>query len=72
MRSKYFAKGSLIPKNIKNRTYYNMKHWNMDLYDAFKEAVRSLYKDAPVELQEAFYHDDYRAYIPSAYLSEYL
>ena len=67
MAKTYFERGAIIPKPIRNRTYYNMKHYNMDLYDAFNEAVRALYHAAPKELQDAFYNNDYRAYIPSEY-----
>lgn len=72
MKSKYFAAGANIPKNIKNKTYHNLWYWHMDLYDAFNEAVRSLYQDAPEELQKAWYAGDLRAYIPSVYRPEYL
>lgn len=68
MKSKYFAQEANIPKSIKNKTYYNMRHWNVDLYDAFKEAVRDLYHEAPKELQDAWMEDDLRNYIPSAYI----
>ena len=69
---RYFKRGANIPKQIRNRTYYNMKHWRLNLYDAFNEAVRNLYHIAPEELQTAFYNSDYREYIPSEYVESAL
>ena len=68
MKSKYFATGADIPKRVKSRTYENMKVYRMGLYDAFKEAIEHWYDECPVELQEAWYTDNFRAYIPSAYI----
>lgn len=48
-----------------------MEKYNMDLYDAFKEAVRS-YSRPSVKMQLAYYYEDFREYIPSAYLPEFL
>ena len=67
-RKALFKRGADIPKQIRNRTYYNMKHYYLDLYDAFKEAVSALYHIAPKELQEAWYNEDFREYIPSEYV----
>lgn len=67
-RNSYFKRGAEIPKAIRNRTYYNMSHYYLDLYDAFQEAVRALYHLAPKELQDAWYHEDFREYIPSEYI----
>ena len=64
----YFKRGANIPKQIRNRTYYNMKHYNLDLYDAFKEAVRDLYSLADEALRNAWYYEDFREYIPSEYV----
>ena len=60
-----------VPKRIVERTRDNMNHYFMDLYDAFQEAVRS-YPKPSKELKDAFYYDDFRLYIPSAYLTEYM
>lgn len=67
-RKALFKRGADIPKAIRNRTYYNMKHYYLDLYDAFEEAVRALYHIAPKALQEAWYNEDFREYIPSEYV----
>lgn len=56
-----------VPKWIVNRTRDNMDRFNMDLNDAFQEAVRS-YPKPSKELAEAFYRDDFSEYIPSAYI----
>lgn len=72
MKSKYFAPGADIPKKIKRVVYHNLWYWHMDLYDALDEAVRNHFDDAPKELQDAFMKSDYRKYIPSVYLPEYL
>ena len=60
-----------VPKWIVERVRDNMNHWSLDLYDAFQEAVRA-YSKPSKELSAAFYADDFRAYIPSAYREEYL
>lgn len=60
-----------VPKRVKERTKWYMEKYFMDLYDAFKEAVRE-YEHPSKELEAAFMADDYREYIPSAYLPEYL
>lgn len=60
-----------VPKWIINRTRWYMEERMMSLSDAFIEAVRE-YPKPSKELRKAFYHDDFREYIPSAYLKEYL
>ena len=59
-----------VPKWVKERTrkYYNK--YSMSLYDAFKEAVRD-YSRPSAELYKAWYYDDFREYIPTAYLPKY-
>lgn len=64
------AQGKLVqnvPKWVRDRTaWYMTKYW-MDLHDAFHEAVRD-YKHPSKELQQAFMEENYRKYIPSAYV----
>ncbi len=60
-----------VPKRIMQRTKWYMEERFMGLYDAFKEAVRE-YPHPSKELHAAFMDDDYRDYIPSAYLPECL
>ena len=60
-----------VPKWVRNRTRENMDKHFMGLYDAFQEAVRA-YSRPSVKLSLAFYYDDFREYIPSEYLPEYL
>ena len=62
-----------VPQWIVMRTQENMEVYNMGLSDSFKEAIQNypgLVKGS--ELWKAFYYDDFRKYIPSAYLPEYL
>ena len=60
-----------VPARIKARCKWYMDKRFMGLYDAFREAVREYTKPSK-DLHDAFMADDYRAYIPSAYLPEYL
>lgn len=60
-----------VPKNILERTKENMEVYNLSLTDAFQEATRSLAKKG-TELWKAWYYDDFRKFIPSVYISEYL
>jgi len=60
-----------VPKWIKDRTRENMEDYNMCLSDSFQEAVRSYPKlKKGSELWKAWYYDDFRLYIPSAYRPE--
>ena len=58
-----------VPARVKARCKWFMEARFMGLYDAFKEAVRE-YPKPSKELNAAFMADDYRAYIPSAYIQE--
>ena len=60
-----------VPKKIIERTAWYYEERNTDLYDSFKEACRDLAKIG-TELYDAFMTDDYRKFIPSEYLEEYL
>lgn len=60
-----------VPKKIKERTKENMEVYHLVLSDAFKEAVKELAKEG-TELYKAWYYDDFRKFIPSAYNTEYL
>ena len=58
-----------VPKWIRERTRENMEDFCMGLGDSFAEAVRNYPKLAKgSELWKAWYYDDFRLYIPSAYL----
>ena len=62
-----------VPKWIVDRTKENVEGYNMGIYDAFKEAVSSYPKlKHGSKLWEAWFYDDFRKYIPSAYMEEYL
>ena len=67
-----------VPKAVRDRTRENMDVYNMDLYDAFNEAVRECTvsrkssRGRSTELTEAWYFNDYRRFIPSAYNPMYL
>lgn len=56
-----------VPKAVRERTRENMDDFCMGLYDAFNEAVRECADGRSVELVKAWFHSDYRAFIPSAY-----
>jgi hypothetical protein len=60
-----------VPTVIKEKTRKYMDDEWLGLYDAFNEAVRE-YTRCSRELRKAFYTQDYRLYIPSAYIPEYL
>ena len=67
-----FKPGANIPTTIKRNTTYYMNKYHIDLHDAFKVACTYYHGTLPEELFNAWYHDDFREYIPSAYLPEYL
>lgn len=68
MRKTYFKKGMDIPKKVRSKTYYYMKKYNLCLYDAFDEAVRSTpASELPKELLEAWYFSNYRYYLENTY-----
>lgn len=39
-RQQVFKKGVDIPKSVRNKTYYNMRKYNLCSYDAFEAALR--------------------------------
>ena len=59
-----------VSKAVRERTRENMERYCMSLGDAFNEAVRA--KGRSKSLQLAFHCNDYREYIPSAYIPKYL
>ena len=61
-----------VPNAVVNRTKVNMNKYRMGLYDAFNEAVGAYGNKRSKYLSCAFLAGDYREYIPSAYLPEYL
>ena len=62
-----------VPKWIVERTRENIEVYNMCLSDSFAEAVRNYPKlKRGSELWKAWYYDDFRKYIPSAYRPETL
>ena len=60
-----------VSKKVRERTKENMDVYGMVLSDAFEEAAKT-YAKLGTELYNAWYHNDFRAYIPSAYQEEYL
>lgn len=60
-----------VSKKIRERTKENMEVYHMCLSDSFEEAVRELAKKG-TELWKAWYYSDFRKFIPSAYVQEYL
>lgn len=60
-----------VPKVVREATRVYMDEYDMSLADAFGEAVReNVHK--PTELFWAWYYGDFRKFIPSAYVEEYL
>ena len=69
------AQGNLVqncPKYIVKRVARNMTTYNLDLYDAFNEAMHAYANRLNKNMKLAFLSGDYREYIPSACLPEYL
>lgn len=69
------ADGELVkncPKWIVNRVAQNMLVYHLDLNDAFEEALRKYPKPLNKKLLVAWNCCDFREFIPSAYLPEYL
>lgn len=60
-----------VSKKVRKRTRENMDVYCMGLSDAFEEAAKT-YAKPGTELYKAWYHSDFRKYIPSAYRAEYL
>lgn len=60
-----------VPKAIMKRTQENMEVYHMDLADSFEDAAR-MYAKKGTELWNAWYYNDFRKYIPSAYREECL
>ena len=60
-----------VPKRIQDATLSYMSEYHMGLYDAFKDACCD-FAPKGSELYNAWYYDDFRKFIPSAYLEEYL
>lgn len=62
-----------VPRWIVERVRENMDVCSMGLFDAFDEAVRCYgLEKLGKQLYSAWYTQDYRKYIPSAYLPERL
>lgn len=60
-----------IPKEILHRVKENMETYNLDLSDALEDAARELaVKDSL--LWRAWYYNDYREFIPCAYIEKFL
>ena len=60
-----------VPERIKRKTAYLQKTYNMSLYDAFDDAVRTMTSDELHEFPDLFcawYNSNYRNYIPQAYI----
>ena len=60
-----------VSKKVRERTRENMDSDCMGLYDAFREAAFTYSKNG-TKLYKAWYHDDFREFIPSAYDPKYL
>lgn len=60
-----------VPKKVLERVKENMEEYHMLLSDAFEEAARELAKPGTL-LFKAWYHSDFREYIPGIYKEEYL
>ena len=62
-----------VPKIVIEMTRRGMEEYCLSLIDAFREAVREYPRlNHNSELYKAWYYDDYRRFIPSAYYPETL
>lgn len=61
-----------VPVKVRRVCKKYMDEYNMSLFDAFKEAVRDMKIPKDSELFKAWESYDFRRFIPSAYLPEYL
>ena len=71
---KYYSNDLIVKrvsKKVRERTRENMDIYCMNLSDAFKEAAFTYAKNG-TKLYKAWYHDDFREFIPSAYDPKYL
>ena len=60
-----------IPEEILDMVKENMETYNLDLLDALEEAARELVvKDSL--LWRAWFYNDYREFIPCAYIEKFL
>lgn len=60
-----------VPQKIRRQTKKYMEKYCMGLYDAFNIVCRE-YAEKGTELRAAWYTSDYRKFIPSAYIPEFL
>lgn len=60
-----------VDRKIRKETKENMDVYRMSLGDAFEKACRK-YAEKGTELYKAWYYNDFREYIPSAYIGKYL
>ena len=60
-----------VSKKVRERTRENMDIYCMKLSDACNEAAFTYAKNG-TKLYKAWYHDDFREFIPSAYDPKYL
>ena len=67
-----------VPPYIRRKTFYNMKKYHLIINDAFNYAIldgmeRNKMDSMPdINLYNAWYTQDFRLYIPSAYIPKYL
>ena len=59
-----FKRGVDIPKSVRNKTYYNMRKYNLCSYDAFEAALRGMYRnEIPEQLFIDWYNSDLAKYL---------
>ena len=63
-RQQVFKKGVDIPRSVRNKTYYNMRKYNLCSYDAFEAALRGMYhSEIPEQLFIDWYNSDLAKYL---------
>lgn len=61
----------VVPLVVREYTREGMDVYNLNLADAFEDAARE-YAKPGTELYDAWFYNDFRKYIPSAYEEKYL
>ena len=61
----------LVSRAVREYTREGMDKYNLNLADSFEDAARK-YARPGMELYDAWFYNDFRKYIPSAYEEKYL
>lgn len=61
-----------LPKYLLNRVQLYVERFNMSLIDSLRSACLDVCNSKNTLWYKAWYYDDYREILPSAYIEEYL